>query len=58
MQVDAVVEDSVEFADASPTPERSQLLENVFSDPRGFGIAIDGTYQYENPKFAEGTADV
>lgn len=57
-KVDAKVEDSVEFADASPQPERAQLLENVFADPRGFGIASDGKYHYERPGFAEGTANV
>ena len=41
-QVMEVVEDSVKFADESPKPERGQLLENVFPDPRGFGIAEDG----------------
>ena len=33
--------------DASPKPEESQLLENVFSDPKGFGIGEDGKYLYE-----------
>jgi hypothetical protein len=41
----AEVEDSVKFADESPKPEMSQLLENVFADPRGFGIAPDGRYR-------------
>ena len=40
-----VVEDSVQFAEESPKPERGQLLENVFADPRGFGIAPDGRYR-------------
>jgi hypothetical protein len=44
-QVMAEVEDSVKFADESPKPEMSQLLENVFADPRGFGIAPDGRYR-------------
>ena len=41
-QVTAIVEDCVQFADESPKPEKGQLLENVFPDPRGFGIAEDG----------------
>ncbi len=41
----AEVEDSVQFADESPKPEKGQLLENVFADPRGFGIAADGRYR-------------
>jgi pyruvate dehydrogenase E1 component alpha subunit len=40
-----VVEDSVQFADESPKPEKGQLLENVFADPRGFGISPDGRYR-------------
>lgn len=36
------IEDSVKFADESPKPDRGQLLENVFADPRGFGIGEDG----------------
>jgi hypothetical protein len=42
----AEVEDSVKFADESPKPDKGQLLENVFADPRGFGIAPDGRYRY------------
>lgn len=57
-KVDAVVDDAVDFADKSPIPERSQLLENVFTDPRGFGVAMDGRYHYERPGFTEGTANV
>ncbi|CAI5963026.1 unnamed protein product [Closterium sp. NIES-65] len=57
-KIDDVVEDAVEFADESPLPERHQLLENVFADPRGFGIGIDGTYKCENPDFTAGTAQV
>jgi len=53
-----VVEDSVQFADESPKPEKGQLLENVFADPRGFGIAPDGRYRYELPGFTSGTAQV
>jgi hypothetical protein len=57
-RVMAVVEDSVQFADESPKPEKGQLLENVFADPRGFGIAADGRYRYELPGFTSGTAQV
>lgn len=57
-KVDDVIEDAVEFADASPLPPRSQLLENVFADPKGFGIGPDGKYRCEDPKFTEGTAQV
>ncbi len=46
------------FADESPKPERGQLLENVFADPRGFGIAEDGVYRYQKPGFTSGTAVV
>ena len=46
-EVEAGVEAAVEFANASPKPEESQLLENVFSDPKGFGIGEDGKYLYE-----------
>ena len=46
-KVDKTVDESVEFADASPVPERKQLLENVFVDPRGFGVSADGRYHYE-----------
>ena len=34
----------------------SQLLENVFADPRGFGIAASGQYRYELPGFTAGEA--
>lgn len=57
-RVMSVVEDSVQFADESPKPEKGQLLENVFADPRGFGIAADGRYRYELPGFTSGTAQV
>ncbi|KAJ0113211.1 hypothetical protein Patl1_00690 [Pistacia atlantica] len=57
-KIEEVVEDAVEFADASPHPARSQLLENVFADPKGFGIGPDGRYRCEDPKFTEGTAHV
>ena len=53
-EVEAIVDDAVAFADASPSPERSQLLENVFPDPKGFGIARDGRYHYEHESFASG----
>lgn len=57
-KIDDIVEDSVEFADQSPLPEASQLLENVFPDPKGFGIGMDGKYKYEHPEFTAGTAKV
>jgi pyruvate dehydrogenase E1 component alpha subunit len=52
------VDDCVEFAERSPKPDMSQLLENVFADPKGFGIGPDGRYRYEQPGFTAGTADV
>ncbi|RID49127.1 hypothetical protein BRARA_I05589 [Brassica rapa] len=58
LKIDELVEEAVEFADASPQPGRSQLLENVFADPKGFGIGPDGRYRCEDPKFTEGTAQV
>ncbi len=45
LQVNDEVEEAVRFADESPKPSKSQLLENVFADPRGFGIAPDGRYR-------------
>ena len=57
-KIDDIVEDSVEFADESELPIRSQLLENVFADPKGFGKAPDGTYRCEDPGFSSGTANV
>lgn len=57
-KIDEVVEDAVDFADASPLPPRSQLLENVFADPKGFGIGPDGKYRCEDPAFTAGTAQV
>jgi pyruvate dehydrogenase E1 component alpha subunit len=57
-KIDDVVEEAVEFADASPLPVRSQLLENVFADPKGFGIGPDGRYRCEDPGFTAGTAQV
>lgn len=53
-----MVEEAVEFADESPVPPRSQLLENVFADPKGFGIGPDGKYRCEDPQFTQGTAQV
>lgn len=38
--------------------DMSQLLENVFADPKGFGIGPDGRYRYEHPGFTAGTAEV
>lgn len=52
------VEDAVRFAEESPKPDKGQLLENVFADPRGFGIAENGQYRYELPGFSSGTAAV
>lgn len=57
-QVIAEVEESVKFADESPKPEKGQLLENVFADPKGFGISPDGKYRFEQPGFSSGTAAV
>lgn len=57
-KVTEIVEDCVQFADESPKPDMSQLLENVFADPKGFGIAEDGRYRYELPGFTSGTAQV
>ncbi|XP_058105008.1 pyruvate dehydrogenase E1 component subunit alpha-3, chloroplastic-like [Magnolia sinica] len=57
-KIDEIIEDAVEFADSSPLPQRSQLLENVFADPKGFGIGPDGRYRCEDPGFTEGTAQV
>lgn len=48
------LDEAVEFADASPFPDKHQLLENVFPDPKGFGIRPDGRYQYEDPDFMAG----
>ncbi|XP_057718934.1 pyruvate dehydrogenase E1 component subunit alpha-3, chloroplastic-like [Arachis stenosperma] len=57
-KIDEVLDDAVEFSDESPLPPRSQLLENVFADPKGFGIGPDGKYRCEDPKFTQGTAHV
>lgn len=57
-KIDELVEEAVEFADSSPHPPRTQLLENVFADPKGFGIGPDGKYRCEDPKFTQGTAHV
>lgn len=56
--IDELVEDAVEFADASPHPARSRLLQNDFADPKGFGIGPGGRYRCEDPKFTQGTAHV
>lgn len=56
--VAAEVEEAVTFAEESPNPDKGQLLENVFADPKGFGIAPDGRYRYELPGFSSGTAEV
>ncbi|CAL9005857.1 unnamed protein product [Prunus brigantina] len=57
-KIDELVEDAVEFADERPLPPRSQLLENVFADSKGFGIRPDGSYRCADPKFTQGTAHV
>jgi pyruvate dehydrogenase E1 component alpha subunit len=57
-EVKAMVEESVEFADASPKPDKGQLLENVFADPKGFGIGPDGKYRYTQPGFTSGSVQV
>eukprot|EP01026_Neomeris_dumetosa_P021878 TRINITY_DN1904_c0_g2_i5.p1 TRINITY_DN1904_c0_g2~~TRINITY_DN1904_c0_g2_i5.p1 ORF type:complete len:457 (+),score=63.66 TRINITY_DN1904_c0_g2_i5:62-1372(+) len=57
-EVNDEVEDAVTFADESPRPDKGQLLENVFADPKGFGIASDGRYRHELPGFSSGTAQV
>ncbi|OIW02357.1 hypothetical protein TanjilG_08504 [Lupinus angustifolius] len=57
-KIEELLDEAVDFADASPHPERSQLLENVFADPKGFGIGPDGKYRCEDPKFTQGTAHV
>ncbi|CAA6666664.1 unnamed protein product [Spirodela intermedia] len=46
-KIDEVIEEAVD-----------QLLENVFADPRGFGIGPDGKYRCEDPGFTQGTAEV
>jgi len=50
-KADASVQEAIEFADSSPKPDKSQLLNNVFADPKGFGIDENGKYRYENPEF-------
>lgn len=57
-EVMAIVEEAVEFADQSPKPEKGQLLENVFVDPKGFGIGPDGKYRYTQPGFTSGAVQV
>ena len=56
--VTAVVDAAVDFADESPRPEKGQLLENVFADPKGFGIGPDGQYRYTQPGFTSGSVAV
>ena len=56
--VEDEVEDCVKFADESPKPDMSQLLENVFADPKGFGIGPDGKYRYEQAGFTSGVAEM
>ncbi|KAM7476581.1 hypothetical protein LguiB_023824 [Lonicera macranthoides] len=56
--IEKKIEEAVEFAEESPLPPRSQLLENVFPDPRDSGIGPDGRYRCEDPKFTEGTVHV
>eukprot|EP00201_Polytomella_parva_P011544 CAMPEP_0175073888 /NCGR_PEP_ID=MMETSP0052_2-20121109/20885_1 /TAXON_ID=51329 ORGANISM="Polytomella parva, Strain SAG 63-3" /NCGR_SAMPLE_ID=MMETSP0052_2 /ASSEMBLY_ACC=CAM_ASM_000194 /LENGTH=432 /DNA_ID=CAMNT_0016341893 /DNA_START=61 /DNA_END=1356 /DNA_ORIENTATION=- len=46
-KVNDVVQDAIDFAEKSAPPTRGQLFENVFADPRGFGIADGGKYRYE-----------
>lgn len=57
-KVKDIVDAAVEFADNSPRPEKGQLLENVFSDPKGFGIAPDGEYRYTKPGFTSGSVSI
>ncbi|GAQ81347.1 Pyruvate dehydrogenase E1 alpha subunit [Klebsormidium nitens] len=57
-KIEEVIDEAVEFAEASPHPERTQLLQNVFPDPKGFGIGPDGEYRYKDPSFTAGTAAV
>jgi hypothetical protein len=57
-EVTKVIEDAVEFSDESPRPEKGQLLENVFADPKGFGIGPDGQYRYLQPGFTSGAVQV
>ncbi|PPS09781.1 hypothetical protein GOBAR_AA10877 [Gossypium barbadense] len=57
-KIDDVVEEAIKFADESPDPPRSRLLENVFADLKGFEIEPDDRYRFEDPKFTKGTAQV
>lgn len=50
-KIHELVDEAVEFADATPHPATSQLLQNVFADAEGFGIGPDGRYRCEDPKF-------
>lgn len=56
--IKAIVQEAVDFSEESPRPDMSQLLENVFSDPKGFGIAEDGAYRYTKPGFTSGQVEV
>eukprot|EP00210_Caulerpa_lentillifera_P000118 g113.t1 len=57
-EVEKAIDNAVEFADKSPKPDKGQLLENVFADPRGFGVAEDGNYRYEQAGFTSGNMQV
>ncbi|KAK5776230.1 hypothetical protein PVK06_044189 [Gossypium arboreum] len=57
-KIDQVVEEAVEFADENPVPLQSQLLQNVFADPKRFGIGPDGRCRCEDPTFTEDIAQV
>ena len=57
-EISYVIDEAVEFADESPRPEKGQLLENVFADPKGFGFAADGEYRYTKPGFTGGAVQV
>ncbi|KAL6289466.1 hypothetical protein ACE6H2_006976 [Prunus campanulata] len=50
--------DELRDPDERPLPPCSRLLENVFADPKGFGIRPDGSYRCADPKFTQGTAHV
>lgn len=52
----AEVDAAVQFAEESPKPDKAQLLENVFADPKGFGIHEDGRYKYQMPGFSSGNS--
>ncbi|KAL5984447.1 hypothetical protein ACLOJK_018552 [Asimina triloba] len=54
--IDEVIKDAMKLTDSSPYPPRSQLLEKVFTETKGFGIGSDGRYRCEDPAFTHGTA--